>query len=142
MNFLCVNTHPFRTVILTGCNNAIIAYLDKLISVIGDFDPTCDDVFLPPGITKTSVYEGFRYDYSTTAMDESLLPTDSYFYRVWLRYYTHLKVVKKNHLGICDECAKFDADIAACKNNSTKRVCIHAKKVHIETVMDGISCLY
>lgn len=117
--------------------SSINAWLSKIKETLGDADPASSKVYLPPGLLKVDAYHAFVVDQEQLGKDPLKIPSESYFRKIWNKDFAMLKIVRKNRLGVCDICAKMDADIAKATSARQKREYRTAKYKHIQQVKDG-----
>ena len=74
-------------------------------------------VYLPPGTTKSEVYDAFRLDMQNVEQ----LASTSMFLSVWRSDFPHLVIPKRITLGKCDKCCLYAVEKAAAKSVETRR---------------------
>lgn len=116
----------------------IHSWMKIVVNIVGDSDPTCSAVYLPPGVTKIDVYDSFVHDQRKAARDSTLIPSSRYFYQVWKKDFPTVKVTRHNTLGVCDVCAEHDKEYSEALSINDRKAIRSAKRAHLDDVMNGI----
>jgi len=109
-------------------------YLQKIVENFGDKQPDSDEVHLPSHCLKSDIYEEFINSIKDTMIQDDF-PSYRTFRQVWEDSFSHLKIPKKNRMGICDLCVKLSNEkdtLTRLTHSSWQR----KRKLHIKNVFD------
>lgn len=70
-------------------------------------------------------------------MEKSMIPSERYFRLIWKREFHYLKTVRHNRLGVCDQCVRFENQIAQAGSQEHIKQFQKLKAAHIEQVRKG-----
>lgn len=69
--------------------------------------------------------------------DPSEIPGERYFRNVWKTSFKHVKVVRHNRLGVCNDCVRFDLKISEATSQEDKAEWTKLKRDHINKIYAG-----
>lgn len=84
--------------------DSIILFLDRIVEDTADLMPDRDEIHLP-FFRKNDVYELFVRDFKKL-YPKSLVPTSSYFYYIWKKYKSNVKVRRDTRFTKCSTCER------------------------------------
>lgn len=119
--------------------NLIFGWLTSLRRNMADFNPTRAIAYLPPNVNRKDAYLAFAYDMKHAG--ENDIPGCSFFYKIWRQQFATLKTVRKNRLGVCDECVKMDSKYNSATSFAIKKQWADIKAAHLLQVNKGIFIL-
>ncbi len=114
----------------------IQCWLTKIVEVLGDTDPACHKVYLPPMVSIVDCYDAFVHDLLHSAHPSDSIPSQWHFRGIWRTEFPYLKTVRKNRLGICDVCSDLEERVRNSKSRKVKISLNKMKTSHVSSVMD------
>lgn len=120
----------------SGMRDLILGWVSNALLICADSDPASTIRYLPTGVTRTDLYDGFYKDICSLYLDDSMIPSESYFRHILKTFYPDVKIVRKNRLGVCDVCVGIE-DALTVANNRQKQRCFAEKRQHVKDIYEG-----
>lgn len=112
----------------------IINFLTEYCDIMAEWDPTGRKALLPKFNKKQMHERLFRHYCETKHLP---FTSYSYFIKIWLQNFKHVRMTQKQRFSICAECQRYNDQIQKSSNLNDKLFFILKKSAHLEEVRNA-----